>query len=137
MSLYHFDGETFEPDKDAKRLSTQQDRAFALMRDSQWRTLRTIAASLGCPEQSASARVRDLRKPRFGGHKVDRRRVAGGLFEYRVVPAEELRAEEQQQASSPDLSPPPGWDAGEIAPTLFEVPQPPPAGPYDDGLQAA
>jgi hypothetical protein len=32
-----------------------------------------------------SARVRDLRKARFGGYEVERKRIAGGLWAYRIV----------------------------------------------------
>jgi len=37
------------------------------------------------PEASVSARLRDLRKEKFGGHVVERRAVKRGLFEYRVI----------------------------------------------------
>ena len=32
-----------------------------------------------------SARVRDLRKQKFGGYNVERRHVGGGLWEYRIA----------------------------------------------------
>jgi hypothetical protein len=54
------------------------------MLDGKWRTLRQIADSLRYPEASVSARVRDLRKPKFGAMDVKRQRVAGGLWEYRI-----------------------------------------------------
>lgn len=69
------------------RLNGQIKRIFDLMRDGQWRTLRQIASATKCLETSASTRLRDLRKPRFGGHKVELRHVPGypGLFEYRLI----------------------------------------------------
>lgn len=83
-----FDGETFDPARDEPRLSSQFERVRALMLDGQWRTLATIAGAVGASEAWASARLRDLRKARGGALLVDRRRVSGGLFEYRVrVPA--------------------------------------------------
>lgn len=78
-----FDGETVEA-QDQARLAGQLGRVWALMQDGQWRTLGEIASACDCSEAAASARLRDLRKSRFGGYQVDRRRVAGGLFEYRV-----------------------------------------------------
>jgi hypothetical protein len=57
------------------------------MIDGQWRTLAEISAVIRCPEASVSARLRDLRKNKFGGYLVERRRRGAerrGLFEYRV-----------------------------------------------------
>lgn len=81
------DGATFEPEQDDMRLTGQMRRVYALMRDGRWRTLHEISAATCCLETAASARLRDFRKPRFGGHSVELRRVPGrrGLFEYRLV----------------------------------------------------
>jgi hypothetical protein len=59
------------------------------MRDGRWRRLTAIAIAAQAPEASVSARLRDLRKERFGSHTVERRYVAQGLWEYRVLPKEE------------------------------------------------
>jgi hypothetical protein len=88
---HRFDGSTFEPTKDGKRLNTQLYKVFSYMRDSKWHTLREVAQSVGGSESGVSARLRDFRKERFGGHTVERRRVDGGLFEYRLVANGELR----------------------------------------------
>ncbi len=80
----HFDGAALTV-ADGARLASQLDRVKALMLDSRWRTLGAIRAAVGGTEQSVSARLRDLRKPRFGAFTVERRRVAEGLFEYRVL----------------------------------------------------
>lgn len=80
-----FDGATYEPRLDLIRLNTQLGRVKHLMIDGRWRTLRSIAAQTGGSEASVSARLRDLRKPRNGGYNVERRRVADGLFEYRIA----------------------------------------------------
>lgn len=81
------DGETFDRDADGRRLNAQTQRVFDLMRDGTWRTLAEIAKATGDPEASISARLRDLRKEKFGGHAVERRRrgeVKRGLWEYRL-----------------------------------------------------
>lgn len=84
-----FDGRTFEPHHDAIRLSGQLARVRDLMSDQRWRTLAEIVDAVGGSEAGVSARLRDLRKSRFGGFTVDRRRrgaPSAGLWEYRVCP---------------------------------------------------
>jgi len=88
--VHRFDGETVE-ECDRHRLNCQLRRVFDFMRDSKWYTLRDIALAVGGSESGVSARLRDFRKPRFGGHTVERRRVECGLFEYRLVANGELR----------------------------------------------
>ena len=82
----HFDGETYEPKRDKARLQGQMREVFNLMIDGEWRTLNEISQETGAPEASVSARLRDLRKDKFGGHTVQRRRVAGGLYQYSLIP---------------------------------------------------
>jgi hypothetical protein len=57
------------------------------MRDGQWRTLYEIAKATGDPETSTSAQLRHLRKPRFGGYVVEKRRrtATAGTWEYRLL----------------------------------------------------
>lgn len=83
-----FGGSTHDPERDGRRLKSQTARVFRLMRDQSWRTLEEIGTALGDPPASVSARLRDLRKIRFGAHTVERRHRAGsgpGLFEYRLT----------------------------------------------------
>ena len=70
-----FDGETYDAEADLDRLSGQLLKVFSLMRDGQWRTLEEISIQIGKPgsHASVSARLRDLRKPKFGCHEVERR----------------------------------------------------------------
>jgi hypothetical protein len=81
---------TFTPETPVTtpRLSRQLVRVQDLVRDGQWRTLREISEAVSAPEASVSARLRDLRKPQFGGYNIERRSVDGvaGLYEYRVGP---------------------------------------------------
>ena len=85
-----FDGRTIDPDRDNGRLFAQLTRVRDLMSDGRWRTLPEIAGAVGDPPQSVSARLRDLRKPRWGSLTVERRHKSRGLFEYRmVVPSRE------------------------------------------------
>lgn len=81
-------GQTYSRAFDFDRLNAQQARVFDLMRDGKWRTLGEAAAATGDQTQSISARLRDLRKPEFGGLTVDRRRrgEGRGTYEYRVDP---------------------------------------------------
>jgi len=74
--------------QDTQRLSSQLLRVERLMRDGKWRSLAHIAVDVGGSEAGVSARLRDLRKPRFGGWRVERRKVycESGWFEYRLLP---------------------------------------------------
>jgi hypothetical protein len=80
-----FDGTTFNQQRDGGRLTEQFWRVRDLMMDGAWRTLAQIQTHTGDPLQSVSARLRDLRKERFGSYTVERRYVANGLYEYRVA----------------------------------------------------
>ncbi|HEX6038881.1 hypothetical protein [Longimicrobium sp.] len=59
------------------------------MADGKWRTVPELAVLAGCTEAGASARLRDLRKPKFGRFTVERRPIAPvwtpRLYEYRVI----------------------------------------------------
>jgi hypothetical protein len=78
-----FDGETYVRERDHDRLNAQLARVLAVMRDHQWHTLDGVATITGDPPASVSARLRDLRKDKFGGLAIERRYVAAGLWEYR------------------------------------------------------
>lgn len=80
------DGETYEADKDHVRLNAQTLRVWNVLRSGRWMTLHAISAETGDPEASVSARLRDLRKAKFGAHRVERQRVGddSGLFVYRL-----------------------------------------------------
>jgi biotin operon repressor len=74
----------FGPDvnaRDAKRLGKQLSQVFALMQSGEWRTLVELSQAIGASDASVSARLRQLRGM---GHAVDRRRVTGGVFAYRL-----------------------------------------------------
>lgn len=85
---------------DTPRLSAQLAKVFNLMRDSRYRTLSEIAAVVGCLETSASARLRDFRKARFGSHTVISRRVANlaDVYEYRLILREKAGSERRNAA---------------------------------------
>lgn len=77
------DGETYQPTRDRERLNRQMKLVYLAMLEGDWHTLHQLAATTGCPEASVSARLRDLRKPRFGAHIIERRYAGHGLWEYR------------------------------------------------------
>jgi hypothetical protein len=78
------DGSTFNHERDARRLSCQHNRVLAFISDGKWHTLSEIALHTRDPEASVSARLRDLRKPRFGSHVIEREYVERGLWRYRL-----------------------------------------------------
>lgn len=87
-----FDGPDLT-EADTARLGTQLDRVRLLMADGRWRSLHDIAIVAGGSEASISARLRDLRKSRFGGHTVERvRTTRPGVWHYRLLPGETRHA---------------------------------------------
>lgn len=83
-----FNGPDYVPELDKARLTGQIERIYLLMSDHHWRTLTEIELLTGYPQASISAQLRHLRKPRFGGFIVEKRRRGDrkqGLFEYRLL----------------------------------------------------
>ena len=88
VRLYDFNGPEYNPSIDQGRLSKQYNRIFRIMSDGQWRTYEEIASLSGDPENSISAQLRHMRKPRFGSHVIERRSRDDrekGLYEYRLT----------------------------------------------------
>ena len=79
------DGSSYEHARDGLRLHRQHQRVLAYMSDGRWHTLHELHELTGDPEASISARLRDLRKPRFGSYGIVREYVERGLFRYRLV----------------------------------------------------
>lgn len=80
-----FDGCTYSAADDHGRLKGQLWRVFQLMSDGRWYTLAEIATHADGTEASVSARLRDLRKEQYGAREIQRERVDGGLWKYRMV----------------------------------------------------
>ena len=81
-----FDGETYDRERDHARLGKQLTLVRDLMLDGRWRSLTDIRWRSGvASEASISARLRDLRKRKFGGFTVERRYAGDGLWEYRLI----------------------------------------------------
>lgn len=79
------DGDTFDAERDEVRLNRQAQAVFDCVKDGAWWSLPQLARATSYPEASISARLRDLRKWRFGAMTVERRYVADGLWEYRLT----------------------------------------------------
>lgn len=62
-----------------------------LMADGGWWSIPAMAAALGCSQTGASARIRDLRKERYGCHTIVKRLRPGGYFEYRMVTDDHIK----------------------------------------------
>src|SRR3990167_5654663 len=80
-----FHGKTYDPALDRERLTRALDLVLAALRSGGWWTLAQLAERAGCTEAGASARLRDLRKAQHGSHVIGRRRVRGGLWEYKLM----------------------------------------------------
>ena len=83
--MNRFDGSDYVATRDDMRLTGQLLRVWRVVSDGAWRTLEQIATTTGDPEASVSAQLRHLRKPRFGGHTVEKAYVGNGLYRYRVL----------------------------------------------------
>lgn len=86
QATLNFDGPTYDPALDGERLGTQLDRVrdMLLGHRGEWFTLAELQRAAGGSEAGVSARVRDLRKVRNGGHNVLRRRRSEGTWEYSI-----------------------------------------------------
>lgn len=80
-----FDGKTYEPAFDRKRLFRALRKIFDIMCDHDWHTIHELAQLCCISETSASARIRDLRKERFGSFEVKAQRVNDGIWQYRLT----------------------------------------------------
>jgi hypothetical protein len=85
-----FDGSTYDRKRDHPRLSSLLSCVQEIMSDGMWRSLDEIQNTLkirfdkNSSEASVSARLRDLRKEKFGSHNIERRYDEDGLWEYRM-----------------------------------------------------
>jgi len=84
--MQRFDGVTYKAERDHDRLAGMLARVQTIVSDGRWHTLAELSARTGGSEAACSARLRDLRKPRFGGHTVERQYVGSGLWQYRYTP---------------------------------------------------
>jgi hypothetical protein len=89
-----FDGPTYVAEHDEERLTGQLHRVYAVMSNGAWWSLEELAAEIlrttGHHDTPAaiSARIRDLRKKRFGQFPVAskrRRQASVGWWEYRIA----------------------------------------------------
>lgn len=86
-----FGGDTLST-SDIPRIRRQLDVVYELMISGREYTLADLADAVTrvsgrkATEASVSARIRDLRKPQFGGYQISRRQIAEGLFGCRMEP---------------------------------------------------
>ena len=82
-----FSGAVYDEQKDGQRLKHQINVIFDLMKDCKFRTLREIEDLTDFPQSSISAQLRNLKKPAFGSHALNKRRRDGrGTWEYQIIP---------------------------------------------------
>jgi hypothetical protein len=95
MTQYELFGGDLEPE-DPPRLGKQLRAIQEIMSDGEWRTFKDIQFILAAEYDISadtpgiSARLRDFRKPQFGGHDLQKYKIAKGLWKYRVVLARQL-----------------------------------------------
>lgn len=79
---------TFAEEKAAENLPPHIRAVFDAMKDGNWRTLNMIVFKVGGTRPNAAARLRDLRKPQYGGHVVEKKVVRKGVWQYRLLVGE-------------------------------------------------
>jgi len=82
-----FDGDDYKPKYDKERLTGQLLEIFNFISDQEWHTLNDIEEDIGFPQASISAQLRNLRKEKFGGFTINRKRSeerTSGLYYYRL-----------------------------------------------------
>ena len=90
---FEFKGEGYDSKYDKKRLITQLQRVYDMMRDSEWRSLKEISDTLTLiygnrfPEASISADLRSFRRASHGSSIVERKNEGHGLFLYSLIPS--------------------------------------------------
>jgi hypothetical protein len=80
-----FDGSTYDYNRDHNRLENQLQQVREYLEDGVPSGLQEISRYTRIPMQSVSARIRDLRKPKFGGYTIVRTHVYGGYFHYAML----------------------------------------------------
>lgn len=60
-------------------------RVRAVMADGRWRSGYELARIVGGADSAVTARLRDLRKAKYGGHEVRCDRFPDGVYRYRLV----------------------------------------------------
>ena len=69
----------------------QLGQVYAAMKDGKARTIWSLKILISDKfnayhsETAISARIRDLRKPRYGSHNVETKRRSKGVYEYRLI----------------------------------------------------
>lgn len=94
----NFHGQTYQPEHDETRLTSQLERVKELMNDGEWRTLQQIANAVQGSEAGISARLRDLRNKL--GLTVTKKRIgnpSSGLWAYQVQVIQPFEFEESGQ----------------------------------------
>ena len=84
-----FDGSTYDHHRDGKRLSSQLDAVRHCLSDgSKWTThrlmdrVKQLRGGRNASESSITARIRDLRKPAFGGYTINQEHTGNGVHVY-------------------------------------------------------
>lgn len=67
-------------------MSTQLNRVLTVLSDGQWHSLPEISQKLSIKKRSAASRIRDLRLPSYGNHRIEARETSKHqVFEYRLI----------------------------------------------------
>jgi hypothetical protein len=78
-----FDSGIVLTEKEQNGLTDQLDNIFNVLSDGLWHTVAEVAGIFGYQHTSVDAQFRNLRKEKFGGWNVARKKI-GGVSHYRI-----------------------------------------------------
>lgn len=79
------DRAAYDPEADKDRRRKQLGRVYSVLRDGLWHGLPELTERAGGLATSVSARIRDLRKPKFGGREIQARCFGRNVWKYRMA----------------------------------------------------
>lgn len=96
----HGDPLPTDPEYDGELARRNVDRALAALFNGEWWSVQRLAVTIEATETSASSALRDLRKLKYGGWNVVRRRLENGLSEYRLFPNDYVPSVEERTGAA-------------------------------------
>ncbi|PCJ55047.1 MAG: hypothetical protein COA79_21155 [Planctomycetota bacterium] len=86
MRYHSIFGDSYKNNLDGHRIGNLMSTIKSIMWDDNWHTLPELSDTTNAMTTSVSASIRHLRKVKFGGHNIIKRRIrSSGLWEYKLI----------------------------------------------------
>ncbi len=79
-----FDGAVYDTFRDKDRLTAIQKKLFEVMKGGGWFSIPELEKAIDSSQTGISAGIRNFRKVKFGGYKVERKYQGRGFYLYRL-----------------------------------------------------